>query len=571
MMSLVRWLRRYFAFIVIALTYGWACVSIYRYRTKEAPPGTITLRYAHWQLEPGVRAALDELARDYQRTVNPRVRIIQNVIPESIYGQWASTQLMGGTAPDIINIWQGLPYHIWVMYLNRYFIPLTSIVNTPNPYNRGTELSNMPLRLTYHDAMRMGYVDELQDYMMLPLSQFIMRIFYNKDLLEKLTGSATPPKTYRAFLDACATIRSQTNAAGAHYIPIAASQYHYGMWDTYMSDALTYPALRKADFNRDGTVGNDETFAAFRAGLLSFKNFPPLRARFAMVRDLCDNCQPGFTGVTRDEAVFLFAQQRVVFMSTGTWDVRSLQQQAEGKYRVGIMDYPMPTPDDPVFGPHLEGPVFDRPFTGVCPAITRTCKNPDIALDFLLFAVSKLRNERFNATVGWIPAIVNTRMDDALRGFEPHMEGVYACLNFNLGGETWVKYAQLYALYKVNQISYDEFAARFEPFYKERGLRDFMELQRDWRRGMITSEQMLTGIRAQALAATGAAARSAWVKYRVMTAARQVWPEISHAEQLQLVLDGPRSGGVGPYEYSSNVLARIRARLAAHAPVEPSP
>jgi len=554
-------LRVWVPLTVIVATYGWACVAIYRYRTGEAPPGTITLRFAHWQLEPGVRTALDELAREYQRTVNPRVRIIQNVIPESTYGQWVSTQLMGGTAPDIISTGLGLPYYIWVMYYNRYFIPLTQIAHQPNPYNRGTELSNMPLRLTYHDAMRMSYIDELQEYMTIPLSQFIVRIFYNKDLLEQLTGRTTPPTTYRDFLAVCAHIRSQTNAVGDHYIPIAASQYHYVMWDNYMCDALTYPMLSKADFNRDGTVGNDELFAAFRAQLLTF-NFPPLRARFAMVRDLCDNCQPGFTGVTRDEAVFLFAQQRAVFMTTGTWDVRSLQEQAAGKYRVGIMDYPMPTPDDPVFGPYIQGPVFDRPFTGMCPAITRTCKQPEVALDFLRFLAGKLQNERFNATVGWIPAIVNTRVSDSLRGFEPHMEGVYNCLNFNLGGETWVKFSQAYSLFKVNQTDYDGFVRQFAPVYLERGLRDFMELQRDWRRAIVNNEQLLTSIRARALLTTGTVAQAAWIKYRTMTTARQVMPEIGHAEQMRLVQDGPAERGVGPYEYSSNLLARVRARLA---------
>ncbi len=555
---------------VIVATYVWACVAIYRYRADEMPADAIVLRFAHWQLEPGVRAAIDAAARDYQRSVNPRVRVIQNIIPESTYAQWVSTQVMGGTAPDIINTGQHLPYYIWVMYYNRYFIPLTTVAHRPNPYNRGTELSNMPLRLTYHDGMRVSYIDELQEYMTIPLSQFIMRIFYNKDLLEQLTGRTTPPTEYRDFLNVCARIRSQTNAAGEHYIPIAASQYHYGMWETYMGDALTYPLLRKADFNRDGTVGNDELFAAFRAGLLTF-DAAPLRARFAMVRDLCDNCQAGFTGVSRDEAVFLFAQQRAVFMTTGTWDVRSLQEQAAGKYRVGIMDYPIPTTNDPVFGPYIEGPVFDRSFTGVTPAITRTCRHPEIAIDFLLFLAGKAQNEKFNAVVGWIPAIINTRMNDALRGFEPHMEGVYGCLNFNLGGETWVKYSQAYSLFKVNQTDYAGFVNQFAPVYTNRGLRDFMELQRDWRRGIINNEQMLTAIRARALLATGAVARAGWIKYRAMTCARQIMPEVSHAEQMHLVLDVPAQRGSGPYEYSSNVIARVRARVTRTTAAEPAP
>ena len=37
-------------------------------------------------------------------------------------------------------------------------------------------------------------------------------------------------------------------------------------------------------------------------------------------------------------------------MTTGTWDARSLQEQAKGQFEVGIMDFPIPAADDPVYG-----------------------------------------------------------------------------------------------------------------------------------------------------------------------------------------------------------------------------
>jgi len=556
-----KFLREYFALIVVVATFAWSAVMIVVYRANEAPPGSVTLRIGHWQLEASVRDAIDAMAVKYRET-HPNVYIVQDAIPESVYGQWVSTQLMGGTSPDIVQVGSMLPANIWLSYYNRYFIPLSREVNRPNPHNKGTELENTPLRQTYKDGMRTSYVDEMQEYINVPLSQFGVRVFYNKTLLKKLTGLEKAPQEYRAFLDVCAKIAAQTNAQGKDYIAIAGSGYHFSMWDPMMFDPLTYAAVRKADFNRDAFVGNDEEYVAIKTGRLSF-HFPAYAAKFKMLREVTDFFQPGYTGLTRDEAVFLFAQQKAVFMTTGTWDARSLEKQAEGQFEVGVMDFPLPRKDDPYYGPIIEGPVYERPGGGFSFGITRTSKNQDIALDFLLFISSQKQNEELNRIIGWIPCILGTKMDPLLKAFEPHLSGVYSAMNVWLGGETATKWMQLYSSYQVNQITYEELVNQFEPFYKEQGLKDFMEQQRDWRRGMQRNEQFLASIRARALAAEGDASTSAWVKYRALTTSRQIWSELGHSRQVKLLEQGPDTGAVGPYEYSPAVMEKIKARVKA--------
>jgi raffinose/stachyose/melibiose transport system substrate-binding protein len=332
------------------------------------------------------------------------------------------------------------------------------------------------------------------------------------------------------------------------------------MWEAMMFDPLTYGILRRADFNRDGTIGNDEMYVAIKTGRLSFDH-PSLKAKFKMIREVTDHFQVGFTGLTRDEAVFLFAQQRAVFMTTGTWDARSLEQQAEDRFRVGVMDFPLPARDDPYYGELIEGPLYERPMGGFPFAITRTTKHPEAALDFLLFLAGKEQNEKLNRIIGWIPAVKGTKMDPLLEAFEPHLEGVYKCENLFLGGETWIKWWQLYSRYQIDDISYDDMAAEFEPFYKERGMQDFMELQKDWRRGMHVNEQFLAGIRAKAFVSEGDEQVSQWVKYRVLTTSRQVWPEANHARQMNLLEKGPDLGAYGPYEHRPDVLEKVRERL----------
>ena len=577
---LFAFVRTYFALLVVFVVFLWSAFVIATYRAQQTPPGSIVIRLGHWQLEASVREGIDEMAREYRKT-HPNVVVVQDAIPEGTYGQWVSTQLMGGTAPDIMQAGGMLPGNIWLSYFNRYFTPVSRYVNAPNPYNQGTDIADMPLRRTYKDGMKTAYVAEMQEYMTIPLSLFGVRIFYNKDLLKKLTGRDEAPHEYRDFLAVCRQIQSVTNpVSGKPYIPIAGSAYHFSHWDGMMFSPLTYGVFRRADFNRDGFVGNDETYVAFKTGLLDFY-YPPYALWLKMLREVTDYFQVGYTGLGRDEAVFLFAQQRAVFMTTGTWDARSLQEQAKGQFEVGIMDFPLPKSDDPVYGQVVEGRIYESPGGGFQFGISRTSKHPEVAVDFLLFLASQKGNEKLNAIIGWIPAIVGTQLDPLLQAFEPHLEGIYGNANFTLGGNTAVTWGQIYSLYQVNQLSFDDFAKQYTQFYLKNGLADFLDQQRDCRRGMQRNEQYLAGIRGRAILADEAAAadadpaqktadakdaESAWVRYRAITASRQIWGELNHARQMDLVnKDKLPDGFVGPYEYSSNVLAKIRQRIRAEA------
>ena len=585
--KLFSFVRTYFALLVVAGVFVWSAVVIAAYRAEQTPPGTIVIRIGHWQLEGGVRTGLDKMAARYAEIYEAnhpgqKVKVIQDAIPESTYGQWVSTQLMGGTAPDILQVGGQLPGNIWLSYYNRYFLPLSSYVSQPNPWNAGTPLADTPLRQTYKDGMKTAYVAEMQEYMSIPLTLFGTRIFYNKTLLKELTGLDEAPLDYREFLAVCDRIAHSSNAeTGQPYIAIAGSAYHFGQWDPMMFSPVTYGCLRKADFNRDGFVGNDEMFIAFKTGLLDF-TYPSLDAWLTMIREVTDYFQTGYTGLGRDEAVFLFAQQRAVFMTTGTWDAGSLVEQAKGQFEIGIMDFPLPAPDDPVYGGVVEGRIYESPGVGFQFGITRSSKNPDVARDFLLFLASQKGNEELNAEIGWIPSIKGTEIIPLLRAFEPHLEGVYGNINFALGGNTTVTWGQQFDLYKVNQATKKEFAEKFTKYYLENGLKDFLEQQRDWRRGIQRNEQYLAGIRGRAILADQRAAsatdpaekaeaareaESAWVRYRAITASRQIWGELNHARQLRLVnQDALPEDFVGPYEYSPKVLAAVRDRLAQEQP-----
>ncbi len=335
---------------------------------------------------------------------------------------------------------------------------------------------------------------------------------------------------------------------------------------------VSFPLLKRIDFNHDGTVGMDEMYIALKSGYVT-TDHPGFKAVFQMIREVTDNFQPGWMGLGRDEAVFLFAQQRAVFLSTGTWDAMSLREQAEGQFEVHVMDFPRPTKDDPVYGENVVGPLYEKPYVGFQFGLTRTCKHPEVALDFMFFLASRKYNEQLNKIIGWIPGTKGCQMDPLLQAFKPHLDGVYPPFNsgssFNLGGDTWIKWQQCYSLFQVKKTDYEGMMRAFIPYYIKNGLKDYQEQVRDARRGFQKNEQFAAGIRALAMEKTGDEATSTWIRYATLKFNGQISPDMAYYRQDHVLKQKESLPPEGPYEYSQSVLENVRRQVKAEMAKKP--
>jgi raffinose/stachyose/melibiose transport system substrate-binding protein len=560
-------LGRWLGPVFVVGAFAWSCVFISTHRQAANPPGSLVLHIAHWQLEAGVRDGLAEMADAYRQAApdHANIVIVQDAIPLTTYGQWVSSQLIGNTAPDIVEVGNGLSDAVWLSYLNRYFVPLTDVVDRPNPYNAGNNLADVPLRQTYIDGMRGGYVDELQEYIKFPLTHFTDRIFFNRDLLFRLTGLREPPKEYRAFLDCCRKIAAAKDSRGQNYIPIACSRYHLNIiWAPEFFDPLTYDALPYTDLKRDGVVGIDEQYAATRVGWMNMR-FPAIRARFKMLAEMIPFFQQGYLGLNRDEAVFPFAQQRAVFITTGSWDVASLIEQARGQFDVGICDFPWPSTHDPEFGAFFHAPTYEStPSDKFAFSVTRT-GHVQQAMDFLLFCASRENNARLNRAVHWMPVIRGAPIEPDMRPFIPRVFGQFPAFSPLLGGDINTRFDHDYTAFQAAvaqspdnfDAAYDDFVRDFDEFYIQNGYAQFQEQQRDWQRGSNATEQTLAAMRGNALLDDPSGQGSQWVRYRTMSIARQMLAVLPQSRELNLIEHGPGPADHPPYRYSNYALARL--------------
>ncbi len=458
--------------LVILGAFTWSLYMVTRtHATVSGGSGFKVLHLGHSQLEPMVRVGLDQMIKEFEE-IHPDVRIVQEVIPPQAYAQWLSTQLISGKALDILQDSGTLIPSVKLSYFARYFIPLTQYVFRPNPYNKGTELENVPWYKTYWDEMRLSYSFELQEYMSIPLSQFGSRVAVNLDLLKKLTGSDSPPTDYREFIKVCKQIREQKNPQGKSYIAIAVSQYDWGSWDGNMASYLDAPLNLVPDFYYSGVPNEYSIYVGFRAGLFSLMD-PCVVARFKVAKEIADQCQTGFIGLTRPEAVFNFIQQRAVFMSCGSNELGGLMEQCKGVFNMKIIDYPRINSQDPVFGSCALGPPVEVSLSGFAFVVARNSSQPDLAVEFLQFLGSQKNNERLNKAIGWLPAVEGSNISETLLPYKPHVQGMLGVgsnsswgKGFFIGVDSSIKWSQLYPRFLIGDLSYEEFAKEMSEYYR---------------------------------------------------------------------------------------------------------
>ncbi|MEK6796479.1 MAG: extracellular solute-binding protein [Spirochaetota bacterium] len=565
---------------------------------------TITISIAHWQLEPGVREGIDYMANEY-RKLHPNVRVKQIAVPGQTYGQWFVTQMVGGSPADLMEIGNSVVAPLMVSYYQRYFVPMTEYANMPNPYNKGNEFERTPLRETVKDGLRACYVPELQEFMSIALTQVLVRMFYNRTLYRELTGRDTPPRDWREFLAVCEMIKRyrfldaaakkkmlridtgiadetakplSARSAGVltalsneralllstspQYVPIANSQFHMGQAEWLLFNAITSKARDVIDYNHDCSISSVESYIGFRSGKIGL-DYGPYRAKFAMAAAYASNSISGFTGLNRDDGVFLFVQQRAVFIPTGTFDAGMLEEQSKDNgFEIGVMDMPYARPDDPAFGQYVEGPIFDDAFS----AFAFACPTPDsapdrrkAAIDFLLFLAAKDNNIKFNAFIHWLPYINGAEGSGVLSNFKPHVNGVTSGFNLNIGGESFIKWQQCYSLYCGLASSFEKMRDDFQPFYIENGYKDYQKvISKNWRRNLLTDEKSISQLKAKAILLGGAGhTNDYWQKYRAVVS-RPVTRSIELGQERSLMQRV--AGGEPPasaYEYGASAKKRL--------------
>lgn len=376
------------------------------------------IRFSHWQAEAGPREAMDALIERYE-ALNPHVRVVQLDVPGRVYTRWVRTQLIGETAPDLIEF-SGASTDI----VPRFFEPISKYVDEPNPYNVGTPLEGMRWRDTFLDGLNTAssYVDRLSNYYAVTMCSLTLRLFYNPGLLEEITGSREPPLTYedlRRIQDQVVAYSAREDRrvslyAGCDYtgeIVIEQLLSRAGLGVTFNLDR----------FREQGPKMAQMALEYFR-GHWDYRT-PALYAGLQNSREAATFFRPGFQQLDRDAATQEFLRSQALMFVTGTWDATTLKTMAP--FEVGVDHIPWPAKsDDTERGRHYWSPISDGEASTAMPFyLNKQSPNKDQAIDFMRFVTSLEGNTIWMNKSGWNPSIRGVELLEDLKIFKHRFRG----------------------------------------------------------------------------------------------------------------------------------------------------
>jgi ABC-type glycerol-3-phosphate transport system substrate-binding protein len=416
-------------FTLLLVCFGIALAQVFNRHRAASNPDEIVIRIAHWQLESGIRDALDTLARDYER-LNPGVRIEQNPIPERIYPSWLKTQLVGGTAPDLIQVGKGSDDET----LARFFRPLTEAVELPNPYNAGTPLAGIRWRDTFVDGLTgtESYKPNLLEYYGIPLSMITIRMYYNVTEWKRILGDTPPPADYDAFISICERVQEHAAKTGEVLFPVAGSNYGTPWFAGALIGSQTQRLAQRLDDTLSLRPNPAENALQFLSGRWTLDD-PEFVNGLQLARQIGRFAQPGFIQAHREDAAFYFVQGRALMIVTGSWDAPSFR--ALAPFELSAFKLPLPRPDHPRYGAGVLGDTSESETpTGACFGLTRASAHPERALDFLHFLTSRRGNTTFSEVSSWLPSVIDIDLPPLVRPFAPVVDGYVGGIGIDVGG-----------------------------------------------------------------------------------------------------------------------------------------
>lgn len=444
---------RFMTLLALVLLSGTFLFSVARLLRSRAAavvdPSFEVIRFAHWQLEPGVREAFNVIAADYM-ALHPKVRVEQMDVPGRAWQQWLRTQLVGGTAPDLIEL---ASYYNSDDMLARYFTPITSQLEERNPYNADEpDLRDLSWRKSYTaelvpTSVELGhyYNANLLEYYGAPSTMVTIRVFYNRKLFKAALGHEHPPATFPEFISICEKLARYASENRLPIAPLAGSSFNITKFTDGLFSATSQRTALELDYSHSLDFNRQEALVTYMRGQWSLAT-PSVLAGLQTVEAIGRHMSAGWVQLNREDSMLQFLQGRAAMIVTGTWDAGGILMLSN--FPIGAFRVPTFSRDDPKFGRWTLGPLSEaNTFAAVPFGITRNSRHPGRALDFLKFLTSRKSNAKFSRISTWLPVIKGVPVPEVSEAFRPAKDGYVGGINIHYlgsaGNDVLVKHLHL--------------------------------------------------------------------------------------------------------------------------------
>jgi ABC-type glycerol-3-phosphate transport system substrate-binding protein len=348
------------------------------------------------------REAMKTLSTDWL-ALHPGVTMEFVPAPTGDYFSWLTTQLIGGTGPDI--------YWIWLSSANQNAdqgkaVPLDDYLELPNKYSPS---DNTAWKNTFKDPFLTFYKNN--HYGGIPIDLVATGIYANVDMLKQvgidvkaeIVPELSSPKDWATMMSWCQKLIDGgflAMSAGAGVINqwwitgVLSDQFLYTWIDKY--DLLNYHTDTPVVYQK-GILSQEEVVHAVFCKGLDVYNSPEVRDMFRVIADWCKYMPPGFANADFGTPVELFLTGKLGMVWDGSWSVGTILQDNRRQFEFTSFWLPPVTKATSEFvsdPPHLPIGVGGYGSTTYCLNPT-TIKKGDVddCVDWLMYITTPKNDE----------------------------------------------------------------------------------------------------------------------------------------------------------------------------------
>lgn len=407
---------------VMATVLLWGCIPEKETVKSEEK---VHISFSFWEpsIKNDLENALTKIIKNYNE-LHPEVEI--ELIPKAVngYDEWIKEQFASNKAPTIIS--NHVPSAI-EYFENGLTVDLTEQLERSTAYCDGR----------WKDLFLETDAVKNLNGTSLPWFDFGMAYYYNVDLYENL--SLKVPETWDEFMHNCEVIKER----GVTPITLMAQKESALEWlGQYISTGLlgnSYNSFSEFDTNCSGSIDADEFKAIAASG-----REEEFKKEFAECQTAFWETLKKYAGYTSDaietdenEAKTELLEGVAAHVMTGSWDIKNLYANSEGKIRIGIFKLPSFTTANHRYA-------GENPYIGGVQAVSvskcGTEEEREAATDFLKFLFSEEQYRIFIDETMQLPTMKGYDTEKMKEVFTPTARGVASLIPIESQTELEVEY-----------------------------------------------------------------------------------------------------------------------------------
>lgn len=395
--------------------------------------------------DEAANAITNEILSEYQEKTGVTIQFESQ--PKD-YRVWLTTQFTANQGPDVYS---GILYDMTTDYDAGYLYNFAELYEQESAYDPGkpwksTLPESISERMYLTDADVPGY----------PSSTSVVRIFYNKDLFDKV--GAKIPETWDEFMEACEMLKK--DGITPFGFPNASKEDLSWLWfNNSVCSQLNPDMVEALDVSGNGYVELNEIAKGFDEGTLTFTS-ENMKQSYELMKEFSQYWTSDYNGLDQESAIDMFIRGEVAMVQAMSTNLTGIETNVGDSFVFGVMPIPVITKDTSEFAMGKSVILGGQP--DIIYGINKTLESDPVklaaAIDFVQYMSSPEVQTKYMEAINRIPLATSTQLPQRLEGFIITEEALRVPYYTGISGELRDFFCRGGQLYLEGNYDTEEFA-----------------------------------------------------------------------------------------------------------------